>query len=114
MDRDTFTVLAEPTRRSIVAMVARKGELTATEIGGRFKASAPAISQHLRVLREADVLRMEKKGRRRFYRLNVAAIDEIDRWVKQTKELWDARLGRLDKLLNGETASGKRSGKKKK
>jgi DNA-binding transcriptional ArsR family regulator len=97
---DTFTVLAEPTRRSIIEIVARRGELTATEIGEKFHASPPAISQHLKVLRDAGVLRMKKRGRQRIYRLNVAAIDEIDRWVRQTREVWDSRLDRLGNAVS--------------
>ncbi|HVN26323.1 MAG TPA: metalloregulator ArsR/SmtB family transcription factor [Candidatus Paceibacterota bacterium] len=96
---DTFAILAEPTRRSIVGLVARRGTLTATEIGGRFPSSLPAISQHLKVLRDAEILTVEQRGRERLYSLNIGAIDRIDRWVKETKELWDARLDRLDKLL---------------
>ena len=96
-------VLAEPTRRSIVEMVARRGALTATEIGDKFDASPPAISQHLKVLREANVLHVEKRGRERIYRLNTSAIDEIDKWIKRMQELWDARFDRLDKLLSSET-----------
>lgn len=97
---DIFTALAEPTRRTIVGMVAARGELSATDISHKFNASPPAISQHLKVLREADVLRVEKRGRRRLYRLNPKGIDEVDRWVRQTKELWDARLDRLDMLVS--------------
>jgi len=102
---DTFAILSEPTRRSIVVMVARHGELTATAIGERFRSSPPAISQHLKVLREADVLRVTKRGRERFYRFNASAIDEVDAWIHETRNLWNARLDRLDKLL----ASPKRS-----
>lgn len=100
---DAFTALAEPTRRSIVEMVARQGALTVTEISRPFRSSRPAISQHLKVLRDADFLRVEKRGRRRFYRLNVAPINEIDRWVERTKRLWNGRLDRLDQLLARET-----------
>lgn len=109
---DAFTVLAEPTRRSIVEMVARRGELTASDIAGRFDSSPPSISQHLKVLRDAHVLRMEKKGRLRIYRLNVSAIDEVERWIRQTKGLWNARFDRLDALFASE--AGERSRNKTK
>ena len=104
---DVFTVLSEPTRRSIVEMVARHGELTATHIGRRFASSPPAISQHLKVLLDAEVLHVEKRGRQRIYRLNVSAINALDAWTARIKTLWDARLDRLDILLASETKSPK-------
>lgn len=96
---DIFTALAEPTRRTIIETLAERGELSASDIADRFDSSPPAISQHLKVLREAKLVRMEKRSRQRMYRLNPAGIDEIDRWVRQTKELWDGRFDRLDTLL---------------
>ena len=110
---DTFTVLAEPTRRKMVEMIARQGKLTATQIGERFDSSAPAISQHLKVLLDADVLRVEKQGRQRIYQLNVAAIDEIEAWVRKTKDLWDARFDRLDRLLSKEIKKSRKNKKSK-
>ena len=94
-----FTALAEPTRKNIIAMLAKRGELSATQISDEFGSSPPAISQHLKTLREAKLVLMEKRSRQRIYQLNGAAIDEIERWIRQTKELWNARLDRLDKLL---------------
>jgi len=97
---DTFTALAERTRRSIIETLAERGELSATDIADKFDSSPPAISQHLKVLREAKLVRVEKRSRQRIYRLNPAGMDEIDRWVRQTKELWEGRLDRLDKLIS--------------
>ena len=59
---DTFTALAEPTRRNILEMLAANGNMPATSIYGHFKASPPAISQHLKVLREAKLVRVEKRA----------------------------------------------------
>lgn len=95
----TFTILAEPTRRAIVEMLARRGELGATVIGQGFDSSLAAISQHLKALREADILSLEKRGRERIYSLNTQALDEINEWARQTKELWEARLDRLGERL---------------
>jgi DNA-binding transcriptional ArsR family regulator len=97
---DVFTALANPTRRNIIGMLAEQGELSATDIADKFDSSPPAISQHLKVLREAKLIQMEKRSRQRIYRLNAAGIGKIDRWVRETKELWDARLDRLDALIS--------------
>ena len=96
---DAFTVLGEPTRRSIVETVARRGALTAGEISSKFTVSAPAISQHLKVLRDAKILHVERRGRQKVYRVNREAIDEIDRWVAETKKVWEARLDRFGAAL---------------
>ena len=66
---DPFHALADPNRRRIIEMLAREGELSATEIHSRFSVSAPAISQHLKVLREAGLVQMEKRAQQRIYRV---------------------------------------------
>lgn len=106
---DIFTALAEPTRRTIIEMLAEKGELSATDISDKFDSSAPAISQHLKVLREANLVRMEKRSRQRMYQVNPSAMNKFERWVKHTKELWDKRFDRLDRLLEVEKKKIKKS-----
>ena len=96
---DIFTAIAEPTRRSIVEMLAKKGRLSATDIGGKFSMSAPAVSQHLKVLREAHLVRVEKMGRHRMYHLDVTALYELERWAHTTTSLWNERFNKLDALL---------------
>jgi DNA-binding transcriptional ArsR family regulator len=99
---DIFTALAEPTRRSILEMLAGKGELSATDISDKFHSSPPAISQHLKVLREARLVRMEKRSRQRIYQVNPSAMSEIEQWIKHTTKLWEQRFDRLDKVLEVE------------
>jgi DNA-binding transcriptional ArsR family regulator len=96
---DIFTALAEPTRRSIIELLAEKGELSATEISDKFDSSPPAISQHLKVLREAKLVCMEKRSRQRIYQIDPSAMNEVEQWAKHTTELWERRLGRLDKVI---------------
>jgi len=96
---DIFTAIAEPTRRSILEMLASKGELSATEISDTFASSPPAISQHLKVLREAQLVRMEKRSRQRIYQINPNAMNELERWAKDTTKLWEQRFNKLDKVL---------------
>ena len=71
---DKFHALAEPTRRQIVEMLAREGSMTAGDIQARFSVSAPAISQHLKVLREAGVVQVEKRAQQRIYRINPESV----------------------------------------
>jgi DNA-binding transcriptional ArsR family regulator len=96
---DIFTALAEPTRRSIIEMLAQKGELSATDISDKFYSSPPAISQHLKVLREAKLVTMEKRSRQRIYQVNPRAMNKVEQWAKQTTEMWECRLEKLDKVL---------------
>jgi DNA-binding transcriptional ArsR family regulator len=108
---DIFTALAEPTRRSIIEMLAQKGELSATEISNKFNSSPPAISQHLKVLREAKLIRMEKRSRQRIYEINPNAMDDLEKWIKQMTELWEGRFNRLDKVLQIKKKKLKKHGK---
>jgi DNA-binding transcriptional ArsR family regulator len=99
---DTFFALADPTRRNILEMLASKGQLSASDISDKFDVSAPAISQHLKVLRESHLVKMEKKAQQRIYQLNLDAIDEFDAWVKRMKELWEERFDALESLIEQE------------
>lgn len=105
---DAFTVLAEPTRRKIVEMLAERGALPATEIGEKFNASSPAISQHLKVLREAKVVRVEKRGQQRIYSIDPKGLKEVEVWVEKTKRIWEGRFDRLEKLLKAEQGRKKK------
>lgn len=101
-DMDMFSALAEPTRRSILEMLARNGPLSATDIYDQFSASHPAISQHLKVLREAKLVRVEKRAQQRVYHINPEAMAELEQWVKQMTQLWSERFDALDKVLEAE------------
>jgi Predicted transcriptional regulators len=96
---DTFTALAEPTRRNILEMLAANGNLSATDIYRKFKASPPAISQHLKVLREANLVRVEKRAQQRIYYINPEPMRELEKWVHQFAANLEERYEALDKLL---------------
>ena len=96
---DTFTALAEPTRRNILEMLAANGNMPATSIYGHFKASPPAISQHLKVLREAKLVRVEKRAQQRIYYVNPEPMKELERWIKQFAATKEQEFQRLDSLL---------------
>ena len=99
---DTFTALAEPTRRQIIEMLAAGGSLSAGDICGRFDTSAPAISQHLKVLREASLVQVEKRAQQRIYSINPAAFDDMEQWLNQLRKFWNERFDALDELLKAE------------
>jgi DNA-binding transcriptional ArsR family regulator len=105
---DMFYALAEPTRREIIEMLAKSGQLSATDICDKFPVSHPAISQHLKVLREAKLVRVEKQAQRRLYRINPDAMLELEEWAKQMTLLWSARFDALDQVLKAEKHKGKR------
>lgn len=95
---DQFTALAEPTRRSIVEMLGQ-GALSAGEITARFAISAPAVSQHLKVLREAGLVSVEVRGQRRIYRLDPAGLDAFEAWVRKVRGFWGPHLDALEQEL---------------
>jgi len=99
---DAFYALAEPNRRHIIEMLATRGQLTATDICRKFEVSAPAISQHLKVLREANLVQMEKRGQQRIYRINPEAMIQFEGWARQLMELWTQRFDAFDAVLMAE------------
>ncbi|MFT3745726.1 MAG: metalloregulator ArsR/SmtB family transcription factor [Pyrinomonadaceae bacterium] len=96
---DTFTALAEPTRRTILERLAANGNMSATDIYRGFKSSPPAISQHLKVLREAKLVRVEKRKQQRIYYINPEPMRELEKWVHQFAANMEDQYQRLDKIL---------------
>ena len=99
---DTFSALADPNRRRIIELLAGQGELPSTEISAHFSISAPAISQHLKILREAKLVLMEKRAQQRVYRLNPQAMLEVEGWLGQLRQLWDRRFDALAEVIEEE------------
>ena len=99
---DIFTALAAPTRREIVEMLALKGRLSATDIYEKFEASPPAISQHLKILREAKLVKVENFGQQRIYEIDLKGMDEFEQWAQKMTRLWNKRFDALEKLLEAE------------
>ena len=99
---DKFSALADPTRRNILEMLASSGQLSATEISDKFHVSPSAISQHLKVLREANLVQMEKRAQQRLYQINRDTMVELEAWVKQITQRWNERFEALDEVLEAE------------
>ena len=105
---DMFYALSDPTRRKILELLASQGALSATQIYANFQVSPPAISQHLKVLREANLVKMEKHAQQHIYQINPEAMLELEDWSKQLARQWNKRLDVLDELLKSEQEKGKR------
>jgi DNA-binding transcriptional ArsR family regulator len=99
---EVFEAVSDPVRREILVALAHEGTLSAGEIAGRFAISRPAVSRHLRVLRESGVVSDEVSGRRRIYRLTVDGLEPLLAWLAEltsppsTGAAWSARLDALD------------------
>ena len=95
---DTFIALADPTRRQIIETLAA-GERSFGELAEQFHMSRPAVSQHLKVLRDTGIVTARAEAQRRIYRLSDEGLDEMDAWLERVRTFWSARLDRLEQLL---------------
>ena len=98
---DTFTALADPTRRRIVESLAL-GETSFGDIAEQFEMSRPAVSQHLKTLRDAGIVTVRADAQRRIYSLSDGGLDEIDAWLGKVQKYWNQRLDKLEQLLADE------------
>ena len=97
----SLQAIADPTRRRIVELLAQ-GERTAGELVAEFDVSAPAISQHLNVLREAGLVTTRVEGKSRIQTLNPDGFDELESWLERTRSFWSKRLDALERELRAE------------
>lgn len=95
---ESFAALADPTRRQIVEMLA-SGELAAGDIARRFEMSAPAVSQHLKALKSAHLVRVRVDAQRRIYSLDAAGLSELERWLENIRRFWTPKLDALEREL---------------
>ena len=100
---DSLAALADPTRRRIVETLA-EGALSSGDIARRFSISAPAISQHLKTLRQARLVRVRAEAQRRIYELDIEGVDEMSAWIGQIRRHWATRLDALEAQLSMEQA----------
>jgi DNA-binding transcriptional ArsR family regulator len=97
----TFDALAEPARRQILELL-RERERSVGELVQRLKLSQPGVSKHLRVLREAGLVRVRPEGQRRWYGLRAEPLAELDAWLQPYREYWGGRLDALERHLDQE------------
>ena len=96
--RDIFQAIADPTRREIIALIALQA-LTPNAIAENFHTSRQAVSKHLRVLTECELVKQEQQGREIYYSLQIEKMKEIDQWVEQFRKIWEDRFHQLDQVL---------------
>jgi DNA-binding transcriptional ArsR family regulator len=108
----SLLAIADPTRRRIVELLAVR-ERTSGELVHEFDLSAPAISQHLNVLREAGLVTTRAEGQSRIQALNPEGFDELEDWLQKTRTIWSSRLDALERELRAEDEANERKAKKK-
>lgn len=99
MRRDVFQAIADPTRRDIIALIALQA-MTPNAIADNFKSTRQAVSKHLRILTECELVMQENQGREIYYSLKIEKMKEIDRWLEQYRKIWETRFNQLDKVLS--------------
>lgn len=99
MGMDAFGALADPTRREIIALLARRGALTAGTLADEFTSARPTISRHLRVLREAGIVRTQSVAQERHYSLQPRALEAVEEWIARHRRFWLERLDALERHL---------------
>ena len=95
---DTFTALSDPTRRRIIESLAL-GESSFGDLADKFDMSRPAVSQHLKALREAGIVTARADAQRRIYRLTDHGLDDVEAWLGRVRDFWNQRLDKLEELL---------------
>ena len=98
MKRDIFQAIADPTRRAIIALIALQA-MTPNALAENFHTTRQAVSKHLRILTECELVSQEYKGREIYYSLEIEKMKEIDEWLEQYRKIWETRLNQLDDLL---------------
>ena len=98
MKRDVFQAIADPTRRAIIALVAIQA-MTPNAIAEHFDTSRQAVSKHLRILTECELVTQENRGREIYYLLEIDKMKEIDEWLDQYRQIWETHFEQLGDVL---------------
>ena len=98
MKRDVFQAIADPTRRAIIALVALQA-MTPNALAEHFDTTRQAVSKHLRILTECELVTQEHRGREIYYTLEIDKMKEIDEWLEQYRIIWETRFDQLGEVL---------------
>ena len=98
MRRDIFQAIADPTRRAILSLIALQA-MTPNAIAEHFNSSRQAVSKHIQILNECQLLEQKQHGREIYYHFNPHKMKEIDKWLEQFRNMWESRFSNLDKVL---------------
>jgi|SRR6218665_1075524 len=96
--RDVFQAIADPTRRAILLLLASHA-MTPNALAEEFRTSRQAVSKHIRVLAECELVTQEQKGREIYYHINAGQMKEVDKWIEQFRKIWETRFSQLDNVL---------------
>ncbi|MCE7040137.1 helix-turn-helix transcriptional regulator [Dyadobacter sp. CY312] len=99
MRRDVFQAIADPTRRAIIGLIALQA-LTPNAIAEHFDTSRQAVSKHLKILTECELVTQQQLGREIYYQLELKKMKEVDKWLDQFRQIWEDRFSELDNLLS--------------
>ena len=98
MRRDIFQAIADPTRRAILVLIAAQA-MTPNALAEHFDTTRQAVSKHLKILTECELVKQDYQGREIHYQLEIKKMKEIDKWLEQFKKIWEDRFDQLDKVL---------------
>lgn len=98
MRRDVFQAIADPTRRAIITLIATQA-MTPNTLAEHFETTRQAVSKHLKILSECELITQEQSGREIYYSLEIDKMKEIDIWLNQFKKIWETRFNQLDDIL---------------
>jgi DNA-binding transcriptional ArsR family regulator len=96
--RDIFQAIADPTRRAIIALIAIQA-MTPNALAEHFNTSRQAVSKHIKILTECELVKQEQSGREIYYQLEIEKMKEIDQWLEQYRKLWETNFKQLDNIL---------------
>jgi DNA-binding transcriptional ArsR family regulator len=98
MRRDVFQAIADPTRRAILSLIAIQA-MTPNAIAAHFESTRQAVSKHIKILSECELLEEKKEGREIYYHFNASKMKEVDSWLEQFRTMWEDRFRNLDIVL---------------
>jgi DNA-binding transcriptional ArsR family regulator len=99
MRRDIYQAIADPTRRAILTLIAVQA-MTPNTIAEHFDSSRQAVSKHIQILHECELINQKTVGREIYYQLNIDKMKELDKWLEQFRRIWETRFEQLDNLLS--------------
>ncbi len=98
MKQDLFQAIADPTRRAILTLLAMQA-LTPNAMAEKFDMSRQAVSKHIKVLQECELIKPEQSGREIYYHFNPKKIQEFDHWLSKLRKTWETQFNQLDNVL---------------
>ena len=99
MRRDIFQAIADPTRRAIITLIAMQA-MTPNALAEHFDITRQAVSKHIKILAECQIISQDQQGREIYYKLDIEKMKEIDKWLEQFRTIWEIRFNQLDEVLS--------------